>query len=174
MDAGHKGEEKGSVDLVRILIRSFVSKAVEGKLKKFNKPNPTFGDTLDDIKLLVREEFGWDNTDISTYEELLKNWNNDRPIGEPEKPPPLQVSTSISLGSTTASDDAKDDNRDYQGELDELLKVNPNPDWKSLGLTLDPDDGWILMNEDSGAFSIADARIKVLLLKGEATASELK
>ena len=102
MNCGHKGEETDSVSLVRSLIVSYVGMAQQGKLKKFNKPNPAFGNDIADIKALVLAEFGWEQSDIDNYKEVIENWNNTKKIGEPPDPVSMDFTpTSESLTSAT-------------------------------------------------------------------------
>ena len=160
-----------------------------GKLKKFNKPNPDFGNTLEDIKQLVLAEFGWNEKDVADYEEVLKNWNNDKEIVEiPDgSPPPVQASeswdsdsSSITFNSTASatvsgSEEQKSggSGRDWDAELQELLQSNPNPDFGGLGLS-PYGAGYVIWNEDHTSYRVARAEDKVRLLKGEVTADELR
>jgi len=175
-----KSEKENSVSLVRSLIASYVKSAQLGKLRKFNKPNPEFGKTTEDIKALVLAEFGWNDQDVANYEEVLKNWNNDKEIVEVPQgsPPPVQVSESVesdqsSLTSASADDEKSASGRDWDAELEELLQANPDPDWQGLGL--EPyGSGVILWNEDHSSYTYATAKQQVRLLKGEATIDEIR
>ena len=186
MESHNQGEDTSSVDTVRAIRKFYVPAAQEGKLKKFNKPNPEFGKTFEDIKSLVMAEFGWSEADATTYQAVLENWNNDRPIGAvagsvptlpsaslPSASPTFsnswsssQVSASSSGGAPVASD-----GRDYDAELEELLKTNPSPDWSAMGLQM-TSFGWgVVRGWTSWA---CDAKHKVWLLKGEKTVDELE
>ena len=177
MESHNQGEDTSSVDTVRAILKFYVPAAQEGKLKKFNKPNPEFGKTFEDIKSLVMAEFGWSEADATTYQAVLENWNNDRPIGAvagsvptlpsaslPSASPTFsnswsssQVSASSSGGAPVASD-----GRDYDAELEELLKTNPSPDWSAMGLQM-TSFGWgVVRGWTSWA---CDAKHKVWLLK---------
>ena len=184
MEDSMKGEDTSSLVLVRQILTHFVGQAQQGKLRKFNKPNPEFGKTFEDMKLLVLAEFGWNEADTVTYQAVLENWNNDRPIGAVAgSMPPLPSDTVSSvwtptnnstmsspvLGSGAGSVAA--DGRDYDAELAELLKSNPSPDWNALGL-IDESWGWSVGTAEGGSHT-ATAREKVLLLKGEKTIDEL-
>jgi hypothetical protein len=185
----HKGEQEDSVDLVRGIIQHFVAQAQAGKLRKFNKPNPNFGNDLADIKALVLAEFGWNDQDVVTYEEVLKNWNNNKKIGEPPAPPPkMSVSSVMSSSIKTVSNNGNKSGsaesktlsdsqsagggRDWDGELAELLKSNPNVDWSSLGFKVDEDGIWL--KRDSGVESTISTSDKVQILKGETTVDDLR
>jgi len=186
MESHNQGEDTSSVDTVRAILQSFVGAAKEGKLKKFNKPNPDFGKTFEDIKLLVLAEFGWSEADVTTYQAVLENWNNNRPIGAvagsmPPVPSASLGSATFSSGnswssspvSASASSGAPvdSDGRDYDAELEELLKTNPSPDWSALGLQM-TSFGWgVVRGWTSWA---VDAKHKVWLLKGEKTVDELE
>jgi hypothetical protein len=197
MNSSHKGEEDDSLHLVREIITAFVGAAQQGKLKKFNKPNPDFGKTFEDIKTLVLGEFGWSEADVVTYQAVLENWNNTRPIGPvsgsappmPSASPPTasptfssRWSSQLSSGGGTfsgpvggsgtpaASGGLNADGRDYDAELEELLKNNPSPDWGALGLQM-YSGAWQIVR---GMFSMyPSAKQKVQLLKGEKTIDEL-
>ena len=183
MEDSNKGEDTSSLDLVRAILQHFVAQAQQGKLRKFNKANPEFGKTFEDLKLLVLAEFGWNEADTVTYQAVLENWNNDRPIGAVagSQPPPLPTissspvwtptptDSSLALGAATPSIGA--DGRDYDAELAELLKSNPSPDWNALGLR-EESWGWSVGTPEGGSHT-ASAREKVLLLKGEKTIDEL-
>lgn len=54
--------------------------------------------------------------------------------------------------------------RDWDAELQDLLKVNPNPDWAALGLEMF--SGAWGTRIGGGGWSTAGAQTKVLLLKG--------
>lgn len=179
----HKGEDQDSLSLVRGIIDSYVGMARQGRLKKFNKPNPDFGKTFEDIKLLVLAEFGWSEADTVTYQAVLENWNNTRPIGAVAGAS-LPALPSASVSSTWTPTDSSPvsmvdsnagsvdpDGRDYNAELEELLKTNPSPDWSALGLE-NESFGWAI-DVGMGKRS-ATAKDKVLLLKGEKTIDELK
>src|SRR6185437_14900388 len=180
MESHNQGEDTSSVDTVRAILKGYVAFAQEGKLKKFNKPNPDFGKTFEDIKLLVMAEFGWSEADATTYQAVLENWNNTRPIGAvagsvPSLPSSSVPSATFSSGNSLASSPATassgaasvaSDGRDYDAELEELLKTNPSPDWSALGLQM-TSFGWGVVR---GWVSWAcDAKHKVWLLKGEKT-----
>jgi len=184
-----QSERNDSVGTVRAILEHFVKAARLGKLKKFNKPDPNFGNTLEDIKQLVLAEFGWNEKDVADYEEVLKNWNNDKEIVEiPEgSPPPVQASeswdsdsSSITFNSTatatvSGSEEQKSggNGRDWDAELQELLQSNPNPDFGGLGLS-PYGAGYVIWNEDHTSYRVARAEDKVRLLKGEVTADELR
>lgn len=184
-----QSERNDSVGTVRAILEHFVKAARLGKLKKFNKPNPDFGNTLEDIKQLVLAEFGWNEKDVADYEEVLKNWNNDKEIVEiPDgSPPPVQASeswdsdsSSITFNSTASatvsgSEEQKSggSGRDWDAELQELLQSNPNPDFGGLGLS-PYGAGYVIWNEDHTSYRVARAEDKVRLLKGEVTADELR
>ena len=185
MESHNQGEDTSSVDTVRAILKGYVAFAQEGKLKKFNKPNPDFGKTFEDIKLLVMAEFGWSEADATTYQAVLENWNNTRPIGAvagsvPSLPSSSVPSATFSSGNSLASSPATassgaasvaSDGRDYDAELEELLKTNPSPDWSALGLQM-TSFGWGVVR---GWVSWAcDAKHKVWLLKGEKTVDELE
>jgi len=186
MEATNKGEDTTSLALVRQILQHYVGQAQQGKLRKFNKPNPEFGKTFEDLKLLVLAEFGWNEADTVTYQAVLENWNNDRPIGAVagSQPPPVPTPSDSSLWTPTPTDSSialassgagtasvSADGRDYDAELAELLKSNPSPDWNALGLK-DESFGWAVKT-DMGGFRSASAKDKVLLLKGEKTIDEL-
>jgi hypothetical protein len=197
MDGSHQGEDDSSLDLVRQIITAYVGAAQQGKLKKFNKPAPDFGKTFEDIKALVLAEFGWSEADTVTYQAVLQNWNNTRPIGPvsgsapalPSASPPTATPTFSSAfssqlssgggtfsgpmggsGTPAASGGQSSDGRDYDAELEELLKDNPNPDWNSLGLKY-TSLGWSIVFGMS--YQGATTREKVLLLKGEISINDL-
>jgi hypothetical protein len=187
MNSSHKGEEDDSLHLVREIITAFVGAAQQGKLKKFNKPAPDFGKTFEDIKTLVLAEFGWSEADVVTYQAVLENWNNTRPIGPvsgsapplPSASPPTASptfssnwSSQLSGGTGTGSGGAPvdSDGRDYDAELEELLKTNPSPDWNALGLEM-YSGAWHIVRGMNAIY--ADAKVKVLLLKGEKTVDEI-
>ena len=176
------GEEITSVDTVRSLLRLYVGDAQKGALKKFNKPNWRFGSTFEDIKRLVLLEFGWSEADVTTYRAVLENWNNDRPIRQFQGAPPLPsgslqtMSSSLSsavsspVSASTGAASVESDGRDYDAELEELLKSNPSPDWSALGLTM-TSFGWGIQR---GVVSWeASTKAKVWLLKGEKTVDQL-
>ena len=183
MEDSNKGEDATSLTLVRQILQHYVGQAQQGKLRKFNKPNPEFGKAFEDLKLLVLAEFGWNEADTVTYQAVLENWNNDRPIGAVagSQPPPLPTvsdsslwtptqSSSIQLASGAGTASVSSDGRDYDAELEELLKSNPSPDWNALGFK-DESFGWAVPT-GMGNRS-ASAKDKVLVLKGEKTVDEL-
>ncbi|MGH2632251.1 MAG: hypothetical protein ACRDG3_02470, partial [Tepidiformaceae bacterium] len=181
MEDSNKGEDTTSLSLVRQILKSYVGQAQRGNLRKFNTPNPEFGKTFEDLKLLVLAEFGWNEADTVTYQAVLENWNNDRPIGAVAGSMPPLPSESVSsawtptdsspVTASTGVASVDSDGRDYDAELEEILKTNPTPDWSALGLEM-TSFGWGVV---SGPMSwAANAKIKVQLLKGEKTIDELR
>ena len=176
-----KSEKENSIATVRAILASYVKQAQLGKLKKFNKPNPNFGNTLEDIKQLVLAEFGWNDQDVADYEEVLKNWNNDKEIVDVREapPPPIPLSNSLSSDESSPTSQSVDSGeksasgRDWEAELEEALQDNPSPDWQGLGV--EPyGSGLIIWNEEHTSFRTATAKQKVQLLKGEVTIDELR
>jgi len=176
-----KSEKENSIATVRAILASYVKQAQLGKLKKFNKPNPNFGNTLEDIKQLVLAEFGWNEQDVADYEEVLKNWNNDKEIVDVREapPPPIPLSNSLSSDESSPTSQSVDageqsaSGRDWDAELEEALQDNPSPDWQGLGV--EPyGSGLIIWNEEHTSFRTATAKQKVQLLKGEVTIDELR
>ena len=183
---GNVGEDTSSVDTVRIILRSFVDAAQKGKLRKFNKPNPTFGNTYDDIKALALAEFGWSEGEVDQYKAILENWNNDREIQDVGVVPTLSLSASYSTsysttysgsvgsgsfqgGSVAADPDA---GRDFEAELEELLKTQPEPDWIAMGCN--PYGSGFTIPQGGGNYVQLDAIHKVKMMKGEKTFAELQ
>lgn len=178
---GNVGEDSSSVDTVRIILRSFVVAAQKGKLRKFNKPNPDFGKTYDDIKALVLAEFGWSESEVTQYKAILDNWNNDREIQEIGVVPTLSLSESYSNYSGSVASSSfdsgsfapdPDDGRDFDAELEELLKTQPEPNWVAMGCS--PYGSGFMIPQSGGSYLTLNAKLKVKLMKGEKTFAELQ
>ena len=184
---GNVGEDTNSVDTVRIILRSFVDAAQKGKLRKFNKPNPAFGNTYDDIKALALAEFGWSEGEVDQYKAILENWNNDREIQDVGVVPTLSLSQSYSTnysgsvgsgsfvsgshggGSLVVDPDA---GRDFEAELEELLKTQPEPDWVAMGCS--PYGSGFSIPTNTGSYFQLSDKHKVQLMKGEKTFAEFQ
>ena len=183
---GNVDEDTSSVDTVRVIIRSFVDAAQKGKLRKFNKPNPDFGKTYDDIRALVLAEFGWSEGEVDQYKAILDNWNNDREIQDVGVVPTLSLSESYSTSySTTYSGSVgsgsfqggpvaadPDAGRDFEAELEELLKTQPEPDWVAMGCS--PYGSGFMITQGGGSYVSLGAREKVKIMKGEKTFAEFQ